>query len=218
MKKSENINELATALSKCQGEMQPAIKDSINPHFRSKFSTLYSVWESCRKPLSKNGLSVVQTMEMINDKLYLTTTLLHLSGQWISSETPVISARQDAQGIGSSLSYFKRYSLSALLGICSADEDDDGEQAMPKNRDQKSKDESSPPKEEYATPTIGKEKVELLQEQTEICDPEYAKKLINYLKTQDVNSLSQVREDMYNKILNGLMKNVEIYQKSLNEG
>ena len=57
---SEQINELAKALAAAQAEIEGASKDKTNPHFKSRYADLASVWEACRKPLSKHGLSVIQ--------------------------------------------------------------------------------------------------------------------------------------------------------------
>lgn len=211
MNQSEHINELATALAKCQGEMEPAIKDSINPHFKSKFATLYSIWQACRKPLSNNGLSIVQTMDFIEDKLCLTTKLLHSSGQWMSSVTPVVSARNDAQGIGSALSYFKRYSLSALLGICTADEDDDGESAMPKSKETKN-DYKEFKKEKVEL--INRDQIKELFDLTDICDPVYMEKVFSHLNSLGISSLDYIRQDMFLKVITGMKKNAEVFKKS----
>lgn len=214
---SEHINELATALAKCQGEMEPAIKDSINPHFKNKFATLYSIWEACRKPLSKNGLSVVQTMDFINDKLCLTTKLLHSSGQWMGSVTPVIYAKNDAQGIGSALSYFKRYSLSALLGICTADEDDDGNAAMP-NEKQEKPSKKEPPKVEGqpfdCLLHLTREQTKELHELAELCDPEYMAKLYSYLESLGVKGFENLKSDKYERVIKGMRANAEMTQKA----
>ncbi len=214
MNQSENINELATALAKCQGEMEAAIKDSINPHFKSKFATLYSIWESCRKPLSNHGLSVVQTMSYLEDKLCLTTKLMHSSGQWLSSVTPVISARNDAQGIGSALSYFKRYSLSALLGICTRDEDDDAEAAMPKDRPEKKPEKKvEKPKDEF----ISKQQAEELSSILDDCDPNYVKNIWDALNHLDkpIFSLNELSLKTFEKFKNGALKNREDYQSKM---
>lgn len=202
MNQSELIDNLATALAKCQGEMGPAIKDSINPHFKSKFATLYSIWEACREPLSKNGLSVVQTMDFISEKLCLTTKLMHSSGQWISSTTPVVSAKNDAQGIGSALSYFKRYSLSALLGICTADEDDDGNAAMPS--------ENKKTKEKPKAEKITADQCACLEEMQNSCSPDYLKKVHKHLNDLGFESLCHITQDIYPQVLNGMKKNAQL--------
>ena len=136
MNKSENINELAAALAKAQGEMRGAVKDSANPFFKSRYADLASVWDACRVPLTKNGLSVVQTnvgdgAEMVA----VETILLHSSGQWISSFLSVKPVKNDPQGIGSCITYLRRYSLAAMVGI--APEDDDGNAASGHHEERK---------------------------------------------------------------------------------
>lgn len=122
---SEQVNELFTALSKAQSEMKPAIKDSTNPHFKSNFSSLSACWDAAREALAKNSLSVIQTPMVSEGVNYLVSTLGHASGQFIRSVTPLITAKNDAQSFGASLTYFRRFSLCALVGI--SPEDDDGE-------------------------------------------------------------------------------------------
>lgn len=128
MKTSEQINEVATALAKAQAAMQPAIKDAINPAFRSKYADLTAVWEACRKPLTSNGIATMQDVETTADGIAVTTRLVHTSGQWIEFGPLVVPlAKRDAHGVGSATSYAKRYALSAAVGIVS--DDDDGNAA-----------------------------------------------------------------------------------------
>ena len=130
MNTSEQISELAAALAKAQGAMENAIMNRTNPHFKTKYADLAAVLNAARKPLSANGLAIVQT---IGDGV-LHTRLLHTSGQWIASEHPLpMSGRP--QEIGSALTYARRYSLSALIGIA-ADEDDDANAAQKKSDDE----------------------------------------------------------------------------------
>ena len=131
MEHSEQINELATALAKAQGDLKGAKKDSKNPFFHSSYADLASVWDACREPLSKNGLSVVQTTDWVVGEehcLLLLTTLLHSSGQWITGKLLIKPVKDDPQGLGSAITYARRYALSAIVGI--AAEDDDAESAM----------------------------------------------------------------------------------------
>lgn len=125
---SENINELMGALSKAQAKIQPASKDKSNPFFKSKYADLASVWDACRDALSDNGLAVVQTINQNDKGMSLITTLGHSSGQWIKSEMPIVTAKNDPQTLGSAITYFRRYSLSAIVGV--SPEDDDGEKAQ----------------------------------------------------------------------------------------
>ncbi len=129
MYQSENINELASALSKAQGEFVPALKDSANPFFKSKYANLCSIVKSCQEPLSKNGLSYCQSTQREDGMWVLLTKLMHSSGQWVSSVTPIITTKSDIQSFGSAVTYARRYALAALAGV-TTDEDDDGESAM----------------------------------------------------------------------------------------
>lgn len=134
MNQSQEINELASALAKAQGEMQAAIKDCINPFYKSKYADLGSVWDAARPVLSKNGLCVMQTTEVssIAGEVVMVTTLAHTSGQWVKSYMPLNPAKKDSQGMGAAMTYLRRYSLSALVGVV-CDEDDDGEIAVGRN-------------------------------------------------------------------------------------
>lgn len=123
MEKSEQINELALALSKAQAMMTFAIKDKTNPHFRSDYADLASVLSAIRDPLSKNDLSISQLPDGNN----LVTILMHKSGQWLSSTTPILTTKNDAQGYGSGITYARRYALASIAGI--AQDDDDANEA-----------------------------------------------------------------------------------------
>lgn len=137
MRMSEDINELCAALAKAQGSMKAAVFNKTNPHFRSKFADLNSCMDACKQPLAENGLCIMQLPEQINGKDMLVTMLGHSSGQWITSEYPLLASKMDSQGFGSAMTYAKRYSLCAMLGIV-ADEDDDGEEATdPKEKPKK---------------------------------------------------------------------------------
>ena len=103
--------------------------DGNNPHFRSRYATLTAVWDACRKPLSDNGLAVVQAFRVDeNGMLLLVTKLVHTSGEWMVSEYPVTPQKNDPQGFGSAVTYARRYTLSSLVGVV-ADDDDDGNAA-----------------------------------------------------------------------------------------
>jgi hypothetical protein len=130
MKTSENINELAKALAAAQGEMVNPLTDKPNPFFKSKYLTLAGLIDAIRGPLSKHGLAYVQTTELGEQFLFVRTTLMHTSGQWIESEYPIIIDVAKPQTMGSAMTYAKRYSLGALLGIA-AEEDDDANTLHP---------------------------------------------------------------------------------------
>jgi hypothetical protein len=128
---SEQIAELAAALSKAQGAMQNAVMNRINPHFRSHYADLASTFDAARKPLSDNGLAFTQQTEFNNGTGGLRSILMHTSGQWISTYWP-LPATGRPQEMGSALTYARRYSFQTLIGI-SAEEDDDGNLASKSN-------------------------------------------------------------------------------------
>jgi len=127
---SPSVTALAVALAKAQAAIAPAVKDKTNPAFKSRYADLPSVWDACRKPLTDNGLSIVQMPVDAAEpgRVALTTILLHSSGEYISSTVSTRLNKDDAQGIGSALTYLRRYALSAVVGVV-ADEDDDGNAA-----------------------------------------------------------------------------------------
>lgn len=138
MNKSEQINELAKALSQAQSEMRGAVKDAQNPFFKSRYSDLESCWDAAREPLTKNGLSVSQTMGFKAEcGPTLITTLLHTSGQWIEGEQPVFPKSQAPQEMGSAITYSRRYGFAAIVGLYQTDDDAEtahGRPSQPSNK------------------------------------------------------------------------------------
>ena len=129
MKHSESIAALAGALAKAQLQIEPASKNATNPHFRSHYADLASIWDACRGPLNTNGLSIVQfPCDGDVGRTGLCTMLLHSSGEWISEVVTTRSQKDDPQGLGSALTYLRRYALAAVVGV-TATEDDDGNAA-----------------------------------------------------------------------------------------
>jgi ERF superfamily len=127
MNKSESIAKLAEALSKAQGAMKNAIKDSANPFFKSKYADLASVSDACRAELAANGLAIAQLPTMRDGKMVLEYVLMHASGEFIGSEIEMTPVKSDPQGIGSAITYARRYTLAGITGV--ATEDDDGNAA-----------------------------------------------------------------------------------------
>ena len=125
---SDDISELAVALAKAQAENGIVIKDAANPFFKSKYATLASVWEAVRPALTKHGLSIVQMPSHDEHGYYVETMMIHGSGQWIKNRTYMKVVKDDPQGVGSLISYARRYALQAMTMVCP--EDDDGEIAM----------------------------------------------------------------------------------------
>ncbi len=124
MEKSETIGNLTLALSKVQAQLKPAKENSKNPFFKSNYADLGAVWDSVRELLAENELAIVQ---MPTDVGGLTTILSHSSGEYLAS-TCYIPSKEDAHGVGSAISYGRRYALAAFIGVVTGD--DDGNSAV----------------------------------------------------------------------------------------
>lgn len=177
MKTSENINELAVALNKAQSEFMVAKKDAKNPFFKSKYATLNSVYEAVAPALLSNGFTIIQPIVDNN----VETTLVHASGQFITSSCPIVCAKQnDPQAMGSAITYARRYSLASLLGVMT-DEDDDGEKAMGRQTKQASAPEKNEPQKPVPAPNE-KPKEQSLKERFENC--------VKFLSAQEDKSMN----------------------------
>lgn len=126
IRQSESIAHLAEALAAAQAQMGGAIKGSVNPHFRSRYADLASIWEAIRGPLSAHGLSVLQPVTADGPRVTVTTILLHASGEYLGQALTLTATQDTPQALGSATTYGRRYGL-AMVGI--APEDDDGEAA-----------------------------------------------------------------------------------------
>jgi hypothetical protein len=126
LNKSESIANLVKALSALQGELKDADKNALNPHFKSKYADLSEVLGNLRPLLAKNQLALSQFPSFENGIVSVTSLLAHASGEWIESTASAPATKQDVQGVGSAITYLKRYSAAAIVGMASADQDDDG--------------------------------------------------------------------------------------------
>lgn len=133
MKTSDGIGHVAEALAKAHTEISSIERDGKNPHFKSRYATLDQILESVRPILAKNGLIIVQSSDDgSEDHKYINvkSAVIHLSGQWIETSVQIPVSKNDAHGLGSALTYGRRYSLGALLAISTQEGDDDGNAAV----------------------------------------------------------------------------------------
>lgn len=136
MTQSESIKQLSAALASAQKLIKVAAKEAVNPHFKSKYADLAEVFNACRQGLQEFGIAVIQAPGYEAGVATLTTRLLHSSGEWIEATSGCRLSKDDCQGYGSAISYLRRYSLAAMLGIVYGDEDDDGNEASRKDSQQ----------------------------------------------------------------------------------
>jgi len=132
MRSSETVAAIAPALVKALSELKGAPKDSKNPHFKNDYASLESVIETSRAVLASNDLAVFQGPgEMDGNRIAISTRILHASGEWFESQLQLPIAKVDPQGVGSAITYARRYALMAMLNIPAVD--DDGEAASAHN-------------------------------------------------------------------------------------
>ena len=121
------VKGIYSALAAAQIEMGPALKDSTNPAFKSKYADLASVMAACMPALNRHGIAVIQPICDEEGKRYVKTVLAHESGETLDCRVELIVGKNDMQGYGSAVTYARRYGLMAMAGI--APDDDDGNAA-----------------------------------------------------------------------------------------
>jgi hypothetical protein len=119
---------IAEALAAAQAELTDPPKDSINPHFKSRYADLATVLKTVRPVLSKHGIALTQTTRVEDDGRMLLVTRLHWRDEEVVGYYPVSPTKNDPQGLGSAMTYARRYALQAIVGVA-ADDDDDGNAA-----------------------------------------------------------------------------------------
>ena len=128
MNKTNTVAELAKALSLFQGEMKAVAMNAENPFLKNKYADLGAIILTSKEVLAKHGLSFTQLATNDGDKVGVETVLMHSSGEWISNviylPVGVEKGKNDAQVAGSVLTYLRRYSLSAILGIYTEEDTD----------------------------------------------------------------------------------------------
>jgi len=144
MKTSESIIEISKALLAIQKEIETIKKNAINPFYNSQYATLDEILEIIKPICNKHSVVLLQDItdlkiptertriknnetEIVNiNNITISTMLIHESGEWIQQEGLTLpNEKNTAQGAGGAVTYGRRYSLSAMLGIAT-EQDDDG--------------------------------------------------------------------------------------------
>jgi len=129
MNKSTSIKELATALAQAQPELPAVQFNATNPFLKNRYADLGAIISTARPVLAKYGLSVSQVVETDDERVGVTTILMHSSGEWLEGTATMATGEERgksaAQVAGSVVTYLRRYSLASILGMY-ADEDGDG--------------------------------------------------------------------------------------------
>lgn len=217
---SVEIKELVSALAKAQGTMKPAIYNRVNPHFKSRYADFASCMDACRTPLSENGLAIIQSCETIEGKLNLVTMLAHVSGQWMKSEFPLVSLKMDSQGIGSAMTYAKRYSLCGMIGIVADEEgDDDGEAAQGRGKQieapkTQAAQPQTPPVQAAPKPKIGPGQLAKIKELDAMLDKESRDKMYSWTySAYKIDRIEDLLAENFVKVFGGFENAVKFMQQ-----
>ena len=114
-------------LMDARAAIQPIKKSGTNPHFKSKYATLEGVIEAVTEPLAKHGFLLIHRSTQNEHGMTITTELVHESGESFVTAIPLVLGKNDMQGLGSAITYARRYGIMSLLNLPA--EDDDGNQA-----------------------------------------------------------------------------------------
>lgn len=187
--KSDQLNELFAALAKAQAEMKTAGLNAENPYYKSKYAELSEIVKVSRPALTKNGLSVIQQILPNEDgQNILHCILAHSSGQWIETRMRILPAKPDVQSLASYLTYLRRYSYAAIVGVVSSGEDDDAELSVHSEREVAAKgvalNTKYNPKEESYEPLSAEQIQEAEYELAEY--PDIAEMVLEGLKIQSI--------------------------------
>ena len=121
---SENVSDLFAALAKAQGSIESAKKDADNPFFKTTYADLSAIVAACRPHLSANGLAVTHLPSSEDGTTVAVTCLLtHASGQWLGCKLTLKPTKTDPQGLGSAITYGRRYTLASIVGVVTSDDD-----------------------------------------------------------------------------------------------
>lgn len=207
------IDKLAAALAKAQATIEGAHKDTDNPFFKSKYADLGSCWAACRKPLSDNGLAVIQIPSTDGNLVTVRTILMHSSGQSVEGLLSVQNKNQQnpSQGIGSCITYLRRYALCGFVGI--SPEDDDGNSAgggsdrpapLQPDRPAREPAQSNVPPPPSSGPSEAQLKRLYAITAKSSWSPEDVKAIMK--KKYNVNSSTELTKDQYQEICDALIK------------
>lgn len=208
MKKSENIEEIAKSLIEFRKNLKQPQKDANNPFFKSSYTTLDKVIEAIDETAPNHGLSFTQwAVSNEQGNVGVETLLLHSSGQYIHYDAIYMKPEKNTpQAIGSAITYSRRYTISAIFGITS-DEDDDGNQATGNK---------SKPKQDAGKLELVKMNADVLAKVLTSKGNEQTREDIIKAYTQDAN-INNFTNQQLTQLANRIKSKVEQYKKEDNE-
>ena len=197
MKHSETLKELPAALSKAQADMSGAKKTAKNPFFKSNYANLEEVIHCIKEPFADNNLSFMQFPITSDGFAGVETIIMHSSGEWVSNEFMLKCSKNDPQGMGSAITYARRYGLQAACGVPS--EDDDGNAAS------KGAIQAKPPKK---ITEAQKANVKTLKAKAKMDDKLFSDGVL-YVSKKDTNNADDLTEKQAAELIKMISKKIE---------
>ena len=124
--RGDRMKNIAKALLEAQKKIENASKDAKNPHYKNNYATLESVLDAVKEAANAVGIAILQTCGKDAEGHFVESKLIHESGEEISSRVYLVLDKQNMQGLGSAITYGRRYSLAALFAIGQDDDDGNG--------------------------------------------------------------------------------------------
>lgn len=134
MQTSQETNLIDSAMVEIQKELKHAVLDKTSTHNNYAYASLESIIDATRLIAAKNGVSIQQYPEFDGDMHVLVTRIAHKSGQFYISKIKLIIGKLDMQGLGSAITYSKRYVLASIFAIATGEGDDDGQATVAQPR------------------------------------------------------------------------------------
>lgn len=195
--RSDSLAKFAPAFLKLQSELEPVKKDAFNPHFKNHFADLSATLEAVQPMLTANQFMFFQEPGNLNNMLAMTTTLMHVSGEYIRSTVAFPVSKPDPQGFCSAITYARRYSFKSIIGLPEAD--DDGNAAS--NQGQSvTKSNPSPQRQAQAKPQATKSAIPLVWDGSELIDGgDYKGKPWKLVKADDLEAMRHTAKKPENR-------------------
>lgn len=197
-----NENILLKALVKAQQEIKPPKKDKYNSHHKYWYSSLDAIYEAIRIPLAHNDLVLTHSTTNMDGSYNLVTTLYHVSGTEIFNKMPLLISKVDSQGLGSALTYSRRYAICSLLAL-PTEEDDDGNQAV------KQQTQATPPRSLAGNDDISGAEAQEIENLLASEDKEYRTNLLKYFGEKsgfEMNNFFVLPKQFHKSIMDSIGK------------
>lgn len=218
---SEKFDIILRQLMKAKQEMGTVIKDSKNPFHKSNYASLGAYIDASEHHLMCHDIILIQTGNGNFEKPMIISTLMHPeSGQWIKSYLPLLNPKGDSQGLGSAVTYMRRYSLALILGLVAID--DDAEASMNRQEKVKGRLDKYRKKEEEEkltnkiskTDRINAEKLHNLLSLKYQLDEDCDKKISQWLlKCHGIKEYKDVTNEIYDRLFISLNNALKLIQQ-----